>query len=56
MFPFTAAKHTADIAQNKEFDDTNKSLEAMQGDKALISTVNELNDLLQNNDQLLETS
>ena len=56
MFPFTAAKQTTDTNQNKDFDISVKSLEAMQGDQALISTVNELNDLRQHADQLIEAT
>ena len=54
MFPFTAAKQNKDSAQTKDSDEVVKSLEAMQGDKALISTVNELNELREDEDQLSE--
>ena len=56
MFPFTAAKQAKDNTQNKESEETVTSLEAMHGDKALISTVNELNDLRKDEDQLSEIS
>lgn len=56
MFPFTAAKPTKDNSQNNDSDEIVKSLEAMQGDKALISTVNELNELRKDEDQLTEVS
>jgi len=56
MFPFTAAKQPTDNNQNKESEEIVTSLEAMQGDKALISTVNELNDLRKDEDQLSEIS
>jgi len=56
MFPFTTAKQTTDNTQNKDSDEVVTSLEAMQGDKALISTVNELNELRNDEDQLTEIS
>jgi len=56
MFPFTAAKQNTDNTQNKDSDEIATSLEAMQGDKALISTVNELNELRKDEDQLTEIS
>ena len=56
MFPFTAAKQTTDTTQNKDFDVSVKSLEAMQGDQALITTVNELNDLRKHADQPIEVT
>ena len=56
MFPFITAKPIINTAQNRDSEDSIKSLEAMQGDQALISTVLELNELRKNADQLTEIS
>ena len=46
MYPFDTNKTDNDIeAPKTEFEDSLMSSEAMQGDEALISKINELNDL-----------